>query len=470
MTICVATIAMALAAGALDASFDDDFTGATLRVDYYHVGAAAEEHLALDRVRVEGPWPGSKTQLIDATNLGKYLTEVVDLATNRVLYTRGFASIYGEWETTAEAIKGVWRCLPEAVRIPEPHRPFQLRIRKRDANQVFRELWQVTIDPASRFVDRAPLPKLDVWTIQDNGDPAVKVDLLVLGDGYTAEETDKFRSDAKRLSAALLDTEPFASHKRQFNVRAVCPPADHSGVSRPREGIFRDSPLGIRNNTFDLQRYALTLDDRAWRDAAAVAPYDFVLIIFNSRQYGGGGVLQLYASAAAGSTYAAYVIVHEFGHSFAGLGDEYYVSNVAYVETPGEKVEPWSPNITALADPAKLKWRDLVSPDTPVPTPWAKDEYEGRATETQRRRSELRDKKASEEEMEKLFKRDRDESTRSLRAGQYAGKVGAFEGAMYSAKGYYRPTIDCIMFSRNDDEFCPVCTRAIERIIDLYTR
>ena len=128
--------------------FDDDFTGATLRVDYYHSGTAAEEHLSVDRLRVEGPWPGSRTQLIDTTNLGRYLVEVVDLETNRMIYTRGFASIYGEWETTGEALGGTWRTIPEAVRIPEPRRPFQLRLRKRQADQSFREIWQKTIDPA----------------------------------------------------------------------------------------------------------------------------------------------------------------------------------------------------------------------------------------------------------------------------------------------------------------------------------
>ena len=146
MTHCAALIVtVCCAVASVKQSFEADFTGATLRIDYYHVGHAGQEHLALDRARVEGPWAGSRTQLIDTTNLGKHLVEVVDPGSNRVLYTRGFASIYGEWETTAEALKGVWRCMPEAVRIPEPKRPFQLRIRKRDADQSFRELWRVTM-------------------------------------------------------------------------------------------------------------------------------------------------------------------------------------------------------------------------------------------------------------------------------------------------------------------------------------
>ncbi len=281
-----------------DAGFDDDFSGATLRVDYYHTGTASAEHLALDRVRVEGAWPGSQTQLIDTTNLGKYLVEVVDQDSNRLLYTRGFCSIYGEWETTGEAQQGTWRAIPEAVRVPEPRRPFQLRIRKRDRQQSFREIWSITIDPASRFVDRAPVPTRDVWAVMEHGDPSVKMDLVVLGDGYTAKEMDKFRTDVERIVGALFDVEPFASHKQDFNVRAVNTPAEHSGISRPRAGVFRNTPLGTRYNAFDLERYVLTFDDRGWRDAAAAAPYDFVLILVNGREYGGGGIHNLYAITA----------------------------------------------------------------------------------------------------------------------------------------------------------------------------
>ena len=178
------------------AAFDDDFTGATLRVDYYHTGTADEEHFAVHRMRIEGRWPGSRTQLVDTSNLGKYLVEVVDLQSNRVLYTRGFASIYGEWETTGEAHAGTWRAIQEAVRVPEPRLPFQLRLRKRAADQSFREVWSTTIDPASRFVDRPGQPRGDVLELMVHGDPAVKADLVILGDGYATNK--RFDADARR--------------------------------------------------------------------------------------------------------------------------------------------------------------------------------------------------------------------------------------------------------------------------------
>jgi hypothetical protein len=456
--------------GAAGAGFDDDFTGATLRVDYYHTGTAAEEHISLDRLRVEGPWPGSRTRLVDPTNLGKYLVEVVDLETNRMIYSRGFASIFGEWETTGEARDGIWRTIPEAVRIPEPRRPFQLRLRKRGPDRSFRELWSVSIDPASRFVDRAPVSEQNVWTVFENGDPGVKVDLVVLGDGYTRDEIDGFHADAGRLVEAMFEIEPFASHRKDFNVRAVDTPAPHSGIPRPRAGVFRETPLGARYNSFDSERYILTLNDRAWRDAAAAAPYDAVLILVNERKYGGGGIFNLYSTAAAHSAFAAYLVVHEFGHHFAGLGDEYYTSDVAYEETAGEHQEPWEANITALHDPEHLKWGDLLDPDTPLPTPWNKAEFEKASRDFQDRRRKLRAEGASEEALEALFRDEQTLMTEMLAATEHAGRVGAFEGAGYEAQGLYRRTVDCIMFTRDEVGFCPVCSRAIIRVINLYAR
>jgi hypothetical protein len=451
------------------AGFDDDFTGQTLRVDYYHTGMAEEEHFALHRIRVEGPWPGSHTQTIDTTNLGKYLVEVVDLKSNRVLYTRGFASIYGEWETTGEAREGTWRAIQEAVRLPEPRRPFQLRIRKRSSDQSFHEIWSLAIDPASRFVDRGPLPSADVVELLIHGDPAVKADLVILGDGYSAGQMADFEADARRAVEALFSVEPFASRRGDFNVRAIKTPAERSGISRPRAGKFRTTPLGARYNSFDSERYILTLEAHAWRDVAAAVPYEFVLILVKERKYGGGGIFNLYSTAAMDSAFADYLVVHEFGHHFAGLGDEYFTSPVAYEGFGGEHMEPWEPNVTALGDPERLKWRDLVGDDTPLPTPWEKEQYETRSRELQKRRAELREQGAPEEQLEALFREERELFTKMLGEQEYSGSVGAFEGALYEAQGLYRPAIDCIMFTRDDIGFCPVCRRAITRVINLHT-
>ena len=452
------------------AGFDDDFTGQTLRADYHHSGTAGEERFTLHRVRVEGAWAGSRTRLLDTTNLGKYRVELLDATSGRRLYTRGFASIFGEWQTTAEARNGDWTTIEETVRVPEPRRPGRLRVMKRDSGVSFAEVWSVQLDPASRFVDRPPPPPHRVRTLIEHGAPPLKVDLLFLGDGYAADEQDRLRADVERLAAALFSVEPFATRREDFNVRWVESPAAHSGITRPRAGVFRVSPLGARYNTFDSERYVLTLEEHTWRDVAAAAPYDAVVILVNERKYGGGGIFNLYSTAAARSAFAPYLVVHEFGHAFAGLADEYYTSPVAYEEPAADRAEPWEPNVTALRDPARLKWRERVAAGTPVPTPWAKQRFERRSRAFQARRARLRAEAASEERLEELFREEREVLTKLLSAGKHAGRVGAFEGAMYEARGLYRPAADCVMFTRDEVGFCAVCREAIERVIDLYAR
>ena len=441
----------------------------TLRVDYYHTGDAHSERFSVARVVVEPlPWPGDLGQAIDDTNLGKYRFEVIDRGSRRVLYSRGFSSIYGEWETTEEAGRTT-RTFEESVRFPRPDRPVQLVLQKRDADNDFREVWSTVIDPDDMLVDDSPPPPAGpVIAIQSSGPSPGKLDLLILGDGYTAAERGKCEADARRLTAILFDTEPFRTRRADFNVWGLCPPAAESGISRPSLGIHRRSPVGATYDAFRSERYVLSFDDRAFRDVASQAPYEFVEIMANSKTYGGGGIFGLFATVAADSEWAPYIFVHEFGHHIAGLADEYFTSDVAY-QAPAVRTEPWEPNVTALLDPGHLKWRDLVTPGTPVPTPWDEDGFVAREREIQARRREIRAEKRPESEMDALFRAERDEMEKRLGGEPHAGAVGAFEGANYEAKGYYRPQADCIMFTRDRVPFCAVCRRAIERVIDLYT-
>lgn len=380
-----------------------DFTQ-TLRVDYFHSGGPGGEALTVDAVVAEGAWPGSQTQLLDTTNLGKYLFEVIDASSNGVVYSRGFASIYGEWETTPE-FRTTRRTFHESVRLPRPRAPVRIVIRKRDARNVFVPLWETAIDP--RRASTNGRTRWPVSSIFESGPASRKVDLLLVSDGYSLTQGPKFQVDAQRLVNALFALEPFKSRQSDFNVRTLHVPG---------------RAVAVEFKIFGLDRYALTYDNRALRNVGAGAPYDVVEILLNDSKYGGGGIFNQQSTVSASNESAEYVFIHELAHNLAGLGDE-YVGTVTYETGAPNKIEPWEPNITALRDPSVLKWRDLVEPGTPVPTPLS-----------------------------------------------YAGKVGAFEGAGYEARGLYRPEAACIMGSRETMDFCRVCRRAISQIIDLHTR
>jgi hypothetical protein len=465
----LAAIVFLFATAAAAASFDELFLDKTMRVNYFHTGNGGQEIIALDSVVSDGPWPGSRTRLIDTMNLGNYFFEVVDRETNQPIYSRGFASVFGEWQTTDEA-KERAGTLGESVRFPWPRKAVQLVIKKRDKNGAFQQIWSTLIDPSSRFVnpaDRKPAGR--VWNVIENGPPSQKVDLLVIGEGYTEGELPKFHKDVERMIGKLFATEPFKNRKKDFNVRALDLVEPVSGVHRPRTSDDRRTLTGVQYNIFDSERYVLTLDDHRMRDVASSAPYDFLEILVNEKQYGGGGIFNDQATACVDSAFAEYVFVHEFGHHFAALADEYYTSPVSYETTGGsEHPEPWEPNVTA--DGAHPKWASMVDKGVPLPTPWQKKEFEEHSRAIQKERMHLRAVNAPESEMDKLFTEERAWETKFLGSQTYAGKVGAFEGAAYEPLGLYRPEADCIMFTRDEVGFCRVCRRAIERIIDEYSR
>jgi hypothetical protein len=443
---------------------------ATMRVDYYHTGNDKDERFSLDRIVIEPlPWPGNVDRPLDPTNRGKYMFEVVDVASGRPIYSRGFSSIYGEWETTSEA-QAINRTFSESLRFPAVERPARIVLRKRDAQNVFRDIWTLAVDPADKFIEKGVRVNAGALIrIHDAGDPGTKLDLLILGDGYTAAERSKFERDARRLAGVLLATSPFKERQADINIWGLAPPSAQSGISRPSQGIFRRSPVGTTYDAFDSERYILTFENRAFRDIAANAPYDAVEILTNTETYGGGGIFNLFSTAAAGNLWAPYLFIHEFGHHIAGLADEYYTSDVAYLPAT-DRVEPWEPNVTALLDPAVLKWKDLVKPETPLPTTWPKTAFEEYTLAIQARRRQIRADNRPEAEMNALFREEMVRDTALLNQGAHAHTVGAFEGANYEARGFYRPEADCIMFTRDEVPFCAVCRRAIEAILDLYSR
>ena len=442
---------------------------ATLRLDYLHSGNALSEHYAIDKVVLEPlPWPGDVARNLDDTDRGINRVEVVDLKTGELLYSRGYSTIFGEWRSTDEA-RSTTRGFQESVRFPKPDKPVRVRILKRDERNAFSVVWSVDIDADAHDVVRKqePAPAKPV-PIRVSGPSPDKVDLLILGDGYTQAEMGKFEQTARRLADHLFSVSPFKERAGDFNVWAMAVPTGQSGVSRPSTGAHHASALGTRYDIFGSERYVLTLDNRALRDIAQHAPYEFIEILVNNDTYGGGGIYGQFSTAAANNDWANYLFVHEFGHHFAGLADEYYTSPVAY-QSSAERPEPWEPNVTALRDPARLKWRARVKAGTPLPTPWPKAEYEAHSRDYQKRRAALRKDNRPESEMSALFKDDLAYTAQLFSRAPHRHDIGAFEGANYEANGYYRSQQQCLMFDRSD-KFCDVCSGAIDATIDLYAK
>ena len=397
----------------------------TMRVDLYHTGTASMEDFALDEILIEGPWPGRLDRTTDDTNLGNYRFEVRDAKSHEILYSRGFSTIFAEWQTTAEA-KITHRTYSESLRFPEPVAPVVVAIQKRDVQNHFANFWSVPLDPKSPTVNRSPIStQYRVWPVIQNGAPQDKVDLLLLGDGYSQAEMLKWHRDARRFAATLFTQSPFKERHSSFNVWAIDTPSEASGVSIPSDGIWRRTPLRSRYDAFGVERYALAFDNKRLRDIAGAAPYEFIEIIMNSRKYGGGGIFNLFATVAADNGSSNYVFVHEFGHHFAGLADEYYTSDVAYGRSE-KHPEPWEPNATV--DPHAPKWSDLITPGTPLPTPWPKAEYEQIEKGIQAQRKAIRGAHQDEAEMDKLFAAEAKQVMPLLEAPPYGRVVGAFEG------------------------------------------
>jgi hypothetical protein len=448
--------------------FSNYFIDKTLRLDYYHSGTAKEEHFASDRIVSDGIWSGSKKVLIDDLQLGPYFFEVIDKDSKILLYTRGFASVFGEWQTIPEAAEK-WGTFQESIRMPWPLKPVIVILKKRDETNKFSTIWSMDIDPdpKSRMVNMSDIMhtnKVDI--IAENGPADRKVDLVILGDGYSKDEMEKFRKDAVRMAGYLMNAEPFKSRSSDFNIRAIETPGEVSGVNKPHHGIFKRTPLSVHYSSFDSERYALSFDNRTIRDIASQVPYDLMVIMVNEKTYGGGGIYNLYTTVAVDNKFSEYIMIHEMGHHMAALADEYYTSSVSY-EIPEVKTEPWETNITAMFDKKSLKWKDLVASGTPLPTPWNKKEFDRFGYSVQKERDSLRAAMVPETVMEDLFTRQMSQENKYFAEEKYKDEVGAFEGAGYIAKGLYRPQVDCIMYTRHL-KFCKVCSRSISNVIDQY--
>jgi hypothetical protein len=485
IAVALLVLATASVARAQAPAFADYFNGDSMRVDLYQVGDAKEEFITVDHIYREGAWPGSHASLVDPFGYGRYGVTLSDPATRRVLYSRGFDCMFGEYKTTKPALDGERRVFKRSVRVPWPRQPVVFSIDLRDRQNVFHTLFSRTIDPNDYHIIGETTNAGDwVYEALKNGDPRNKVDLAFVAEGYTASERDKFKADVDRAMGWLFSYEPYEHLRDRFNIYGVFRASPESAMDEPRQHAFRKTVLGASFNAFDTDRYMLVEEGHRLREIAAQVPYDTIVVLVNSKRYGGGGIYNDYCITTVDNERSKAVFIHEFGHSFAGLADEYYTSEVAYNDFYPKGVEPLEPNITALLDPKNLKWKDLVSPGVSIPTDYGKDEREALLAERQKNRraraqelGQARAKGASEAELKTIeanYTKTDDAIAARLDALQkkYAGlvgTVGAFEGAGYASKGLYRPSWYCIMISSPTDEFCAVCQRAIERMVLYYS-
>lgn len=466
-------------------TFNKYFIDETMRIDYYHIGNSEEEIVTLDQIYKYGIWAGSRKHLIDELNLGRYLVKIYDAETNELIYSKGFDSFFGEYKTSSPGLEGIKKTFHETALIPYPKNKIIFAVERRDEKQNLFEFYRTEIDPSDVMIIRDEIKdsQVKVYGADSNGDPHNKVDVVILGEGYSAEDLAKFEKDFKYFTDVFFSQEPYKSHKEKFNIHGVYKPSGDSGIDEPRAQLFKNSVLSCTFNSMGSERYILTEDNKAVRDLASHVPCDAVYIMINHSRYGGGGIYNFFCTFTTDNQFRDYLFLHEFGHSFSGLADEYYTSDVQYNDFYPVSLEPLEANITALTDPDNVKWAEYLTPGIEIPTPWNKASYDSMDYKWQAERREMNNRiaelkknkapieliRAAEEEYAQKDKAHSEVVDAYLRNNEHYGDVGAFEGAGYVANGMYRPMLDCIMFSKGNKPFCKVCEAHIVKVIEQYT-
>lgn len=417
-------IGLAVSVALSGQNFNDYFADKTLRLDYLFVGNAQHQEVTLRELSCLPGWVGRRHHLSELPLKGDGQIHVRDKASGVEIYSHSFSSLFQEWLDTDEANSST-KGFENTFLVPFPLRPVEIETILFDARGEVATRYLHTVDPADILIHEKGtgeiLPYKYIWK---GGDVEACIDIAILAEGYTVEEMERFYQDAEIAAESLFNHEPFRSMKERFNIVAVASPSIDSGVSVPRLGEWRRTAFGSHFSTFYSDRYLTTSDVRSVHDALAGIAYEHIIILANTDEYGGGGIYNAFTLTTAHHKDFRPVVVHEFGHSFGGLADEYFYENDTMTDTTPLDVEPWEQNITTRIDFAS-KWEDMLAPHTPVPTPVAQSK-------------------------------------------QYL--VGVYEGGGYSTKGVYRPADYCRMRVNEWPEFCPVCQRALRRLIDFYTQ
>ena len=433
----IAVLSLSVEMSAQD--FSEWFEDNTLRLDYVFAGDSAKAEIFFEQAFKQQQWAGRKNRLSEMYQSGNGQVRVYEQGTDHVLYCNSFSTLFQEWQATEEATK-VKKCFETSYLVPFPKKVVDVCITLTDFhNQVTAEL-RHTIDPNDiliRPIGENGIPYQYIWR---GGDITSCIDLAFVAEGYTAEQMDKFYKDVERAVDALFSFEPFTSLINRFNVVAVASPSTDSGPCIPHKGEWKRSAVNSHYDTFYSDRYLMTTDMHRIYDVLSGVPFENIFVLVNSSLYGGGGIYNQVTVAPSDHSTFREVVVHEFGHGFAGLADEYFYDDQYTTMYPAD-AEPWEKNLTTLVD-FKSKWADLVPKKTPIPTPPDPTVPNYRTAKTAKDLKKIND------------------------ATQV---VGVFEGGGYQSKGVYRPAQECRMKINEVKDFCPVCNRVIREITDFYT-
>lgn len=438
---------------AMAQSLDEYFEDNTLRLDYIFAGNAKGQSIYLEDLKKQDRWAGRKNRLAEKFLNGNGQVTVRDHATQKVIYVTTFSSLFQEWIQDKEA-KSVNRAFETSYNVPFPKASIDVTVTLTDCYHKVIASMTHTVDPKDiliRHVGKNGIPFRYIW----KGNPDVQgaankceaditgcVDLAILAEGYTEAQMDKFYADCERSVEALFEREPFKSLKNKFNVVAVAAPSLESGPSVPHSNVWNVTAASTNYDTFYSQRYLTTKNMHRVYDLLSGVPFEHIMVLVNSDIYGGGGIYNQVTVATSDHPTFKQVFVHEFGHSYGGLGDEYAYDDMDEIWYPSD-VEPWEPNLTTLKDFSK-KWADLMPKNQPIPTPLDPTVPDNKDV-------------------------DLNNAKQMAKLNACTQVVGVFEGAGYQSKGCYRPAQECRMKINEVQDFCPVCARAIRRITDFYT-
>ncbi len=426
---------------AKESAFDTFFENATLRLDYVFCGDNAHQAIYFQQALRTSEWAGRRENLSEPLLEGNGQIRVLDPETGECLYANSFSTLFQEWQVTEEALH-LQKAFENCFQVPFPKRPVDIEVFMVDIHRRRTSCLKHRIDPSDILIRKVADNGNSSAVVWQGGSLAETIDIVVVSEGYDAAEKAKFYRDAERVANALFGHEPFAGLRDKFSVRAVFAPSADSGVSVPRMGAWKRTVADTHFDTFYTERYLTSSAQQKIYDLIGTVPFEHIVVLVNTPVYGGGGIYNSLTIMNSDHPTFVPVMVHEFGHAFGGLADEYAYGDQVETSYPAD-TEPWEPNITTLHD-FGAKWQDMLPAGTPVPTPL--DDLD-------------------KQDVRRIWSTFTQEQKDLLNL-----KVGVYEGAGYQSKGVYRPVQECRMRINECEEFCPVCTRAIVRMIEYYTR